>query len=294
MTTLGVTGATGFLSSTILTRILDRAFLPASQIIATCRDPTAAKAQALASRGITIRKADFTQPDTLKPAFKGIDTLLIVSPNVLDEDPTLTKAAIDAARSVGVQRVYYTSHTGAKENSAFGPAGQHYKVEQYLGSSGMEFTSLRNGFYMNSLSFLIGDPVKSGSITVPPDGKVSWIDRTDLAHAIAAIVTGAYDIKGQKYIDLVNTQSWDMVDVARILSNVTGKDIPRKVVDGETYIKNAIAAGTPEMFAKWVPDTMSCAESGDFGKTDGVTEEIIGRKCKTLEKCFEETYSKAA
>ena len=294
MTTLGVTGATGFLSSTILTRILDRAFLPASQIIATCRDPTSPKVQTLASRGITIRQADFAKPDTLPTAFKGIDTLLIISPNVLGEDGGLTKAAIDAAKTVGVRKVYYTSHTGAKHKSAFSPAAQHYAVEQYLEASGLGFTSLRNGFYMSSLSFLIGDPIKVGSITVPTDGKVSWTDRVDLAHAIAAIVTGAYDINGARYIDLVNTQKWDMEDVARILSQVTGKEISRKVIDDETYVKNALAAGTPEMFAKWVPDTMGCTASGDFGKTDGVVEEIMGRECKNLDEYLQETYGKAA
>ena len=51
--------------------------VPAKNIIGTVRDLK--KGEKLKEKGIEIRVADYSQPETLKSAFKGVDKLLFIS-----------------------------------------------------------------------------------------------------------------------------------------------------------------------------------------------------------------------
>ena len=288
MSVVAITGATGFLGSHIVSHLLDRSLLPASRIIATCRDPK--KAAPLAARGVSVRQAAFDDLPAMASALKGADSVLIISPNDLEKGTALTANAIEGAKAAGVKKIYYTSHTGAKEHSRFPPGVSHWHAEQGLAESGLEWTSLRNGFYLSSTDHMYGKPLEYGSITAPPDGKVSWVDRGDLAEAIAVILAGKYDTMGINYLDLVNSTSWDMADAARILSRVTGKDIKRVEVDEKTQVEILKAAGVPDGMAGFFTGTVECMKDGDFAKTDGVLEGILGRKCRTLEEYLQEKY----
>ncbi|ORX39644.1 NmrA family protein [Kockovaella imperatae] len=289
--TIGVTGANGYLGSKTIQALLNHSLVPASSIIAICRDPS--KASEASSRGVDVRQADFKDTPSLAKAFKGVHNLFIVSPNVLgDEGKQLTTNAIAAAKAVGVKKIFYTSHTGAREHTEFVPGSQHYHVEQKLKQSGLEWTSLRNGFYLSGTDYLYGKPIESGSITAPEDGKVSWVDRLDLAEASARILAEQYDTKGVEYLDLVNAKSWDMAEAAEILSKITGKEIKRNVVQDKTFVDSFVANGIPEPMAKMFSGTVKAMHNGDFAKTDGVLEQIIGRKPKTLDEYLEEKRDK--
>ena len=61
-----VTGATGKLGRLAIEELLEK--VPASQVIAAVRNPE--KAADLAARGVQVRKADYSQPETLGPAFR--------------------------------------------------------------------------------------------------------------------------------------------------------------------------------------------------------------------------------
>jgi len=71
-----VTGATGHLGRLAVESLLKRG-VPAEQIVATGRKVD--KIDDLAARGVEVRHADFTRPETLGPAFAGATRLLLVS-----------------------------------------------------------------------------------------------------------------------------------------------------------------------------------------------------------------------
>jgi NAD(P)H dehydrogenase (quinone) len=180
-----VTGATGQLGQSVIENLLKR--VPADQIVASVRDPD--KAAYLADKGVKVRRGDFSDPASLKIAFARADQVLIVSADKLGEEALrLHRSAIDAAVDVGVRRVLYTSHMGARLRLAFLPADQHAGTEADLKSSGLAFTALRHGFYAESCMHIIGDGLKTGELRTPKDGPVSWTSRADLAEADAAIL----------------------------------------------------------------------------------------------------------
>lgn len=187
-----ITGATGALNGATVDHLLER--VPAVDVVVAVRDP--AKAQRLADRGVAVRRGDYADPDSLPGAFAGADQLLLVSSNDPGADAvSLHRTAIDAAVTVGVGRILYTSHQGASPDTPFLPGRTHAATEQLLAESGVAWTSLRNGFYAHSLDWLMGPWRSTDVISVPADGPVSWTAREDAAEAAAIILTsdGTYN-----------------------------------------------------------------------------------------------------
>ena len=70
-----VTGATGQLGRLVIDELLKK--MPAGAIVAAVRDP--AKAADLAAKGVTVRHADYSKPDTLTDALEGATKVLLIS-----------------------------------------------------------------------------------------------------------------------------------------------------------------------------------------------------------------------
>ncbi|MEY4427136.1 MAG: hypothetical protein RL535_1434, partial [Pseudomonadota bacterium] len=81
---IAITGATGQLGRLVVQELLKTQAAP--QIIAAVRNP--AKAQDLAALGVQVRQADYTQPDTLRTAFAGVDKLLLISSSEVGQRAT--------------------------------------------------------------------------------------------------------------------------------------------------------------------------------------------------------------
>ena len=165
-----VTGATGKLGQAIVERLLKN--LPSDQVGVSVRDPE--KAYALQDQGVRVRKGDFGDRESLRSCFEGASQVLIISSNSADEaDVQYHRNAIEAAEAAGARRLLYTSHMGANPASPFAPMRDHAATEEILKTSGIAFTSLRNGFYSDSGLMLMGDAFKTGKIIAPENGPVS-------------------------------------------------------------------------------------------------------------------------
>ena len=268
---IAVTGATGHLGKLILEHALART--PAGGVAATCRDPS--KAAGLAARGVQVRRGDFADPDALSDAFAGVDRVLIVSPDKLGEEGLrLSRNAVAAARSAGVRRVLYTSQVGTHAGSPF---ADHVHVEQTLAEGGLPWTSLRNGFYVESLLQLIGDGLTTGEIAVPEDGPVSWTARADLAEANAIILAddGRYDGLTPP---LTAGEAVTMKDVAEMASELTGREIRLIRVSDAQWRDARVAAGVPRPMAEMLASIFAAMRQGDFAAVDPALEGLLGRK----------------
>jgi NAD(P)H dehydrogenase (quinone) len=272
-----VTGATGALNGATVDHLLDR--MPASEIVLAVRDT--AKAQRFADRGVVVRPGDYTDPDSLPGAFKGADQLLLVS----SSDPTadavsLHRTAIEAAVTAGVGRILYTSHQGAAPDTPFGPGRDHAATERLLDTSGIPWTSLRNGFYAHSLNWLLGPWRETGVIAVPADGPVSWTAREDAAEAAAVILTsdGAYE--GPTTLTASSAPTFE--DIAGIASEITGRDVTSVVIDQDEWVASRVAAGQQEPAARFVLGMYQAAHKGYFAGVDPLLGTLLGREPRTV------------
>src|ERR1700760_2246418 len=143
-----ITGATGALNGATLEHLLT--LVPAGQIGVSVRDVV--KARALADRGVRVRRGSYDDPAALLDSFAGAEQVLLVSPSDPAADAvSLLRAGIEAAVAAGARPILYTSHQHTGPGSLFVPARHHAATEAMLASSGVAWTSLRNGFYRHSL-----------------------------------------------------------------------------------------------------------------------------------------------
>jgi uncharacterized protein YbjT (DUF2867 family) len=272
-----VTGATGALNGATVDHLLER--MPASEIVVVARDP--AQAQHFADRGTGVRRGDYADPGSLPSAFEGADQLLLVSSN----DPgaeavSLHRAAIDAAVTVGVGRILYTSHQGAAPDTPFGPGRDHFATEQILAESGVAWTSLRNGFYVHSLHWLTGPWRETGVITVPADGPVSWTAREDAAEAAAVILAsnGKYD--GPTTLTANAAPTFQVL--ARVASELSGRRIELVVLDPDEWVAGQVASGQQEFRVRFLLGMYQAAEQGFFAGVDPLLGKLLGREPRTV------------
>jgi uncharacterized protein YbjT (DUF2867 family) len=136
--------------------------------------------------------ADLSSPATLAAALDGVERLLLLTAHGPDQD-LREAAALDAAVAAGVQRIVKISG-GAPTlgpNGTTPTAAAHWRSEQRIERSGLDFTFLRPSFYMQNLLGTVAPTVAaSGTIAAPfGHGPITMIDSRDVADsAIAALL----------------------------------------------------------------------------------------------------------
>jgi len=283
-----VTGANGKLGRAVVERLLDR--VPAERIGVSVRDPE--KARDLGQRGVRVRRGDFDDAASLADAFEGASQVLIVSVDQHGEPAVRQhRAAIDAAKAAGGRRILYTSHIGASPTSPFAPMIDHAATEAALRDSGVAFTSLRNGFYMDSALFMLGDAPKTGELAAPEDGPVAWTTHSDLA-AAAAIILSEESLDGVTP-NLTASAAIDLDGIAAIAAELADRPIRRVVVSDATYRAGLVAHGSPEPVADMFLGLYLAARQGAFAEADPTLGRLIGRPPTPVRDVLKEAISPA-
>jgi NAD(P)H dehydrogenase (quinone) len=279
-----VTGASGELGRRVIARLLET--VPARDVTASVRDPGAVGH--LADRGVRVVRADYTEAATLHDAFEGASRVLIVSSSTRDGDPVAQhSAAIDAARERGVERILYTSHMGAAADSPFRPMRTHAATEGVLARSGMAWTSLRHGYYTNTITDLLGDAPTSGRLVTPADGPVSWTDHDDLAEAdVALLLTDS--VPDGPTPPLTAPDALTFADVAAIVSDLVGRPVGHDVVDDEDWVSRAVSQGSPEPAARFLLTVFEAARRDGFSAVDPELGRLIGHPPRTVREVLAE------
>lgn len=191
MSKLIVGGIGGALGGEILEHLLQR--MPAEDLIGTTTHPK--DAEHWAGKGVDVRYADYTKPETLPESFKGGEALLLISqPVVGAKRRDRHKNAVDGAVAAGVRRIVYTSVVGAGN-----PANQslvkndHRWTEEYIEASGLSWNFLRNSQYAEAIiTFALPGALTEGSWAANQgQGVIAYISRKDCAAVAAAVLAGA-------------------------------------------------------------------------------------------------------
>jgi NAD(P)H dehydrogenase (quinone) len=136
--------------------------------------------------------ADLSAPATLAAAFDGVDRLLLLTAHGPDQE-LLEAAALEAAVAAGVQRIVKISG-GAPTlgpNGTTATAVAHWRSEQRIERSGLDFTFLRPSFFMQNLLDTAAPGVAASGTLVAPFGHapIAMVDARDIADcAIAALL----------------------------------------------------------------------------------------------------------
>jgi NAD(P)H dehydrogenase (quinone) len=270
-----ITGATGQLGKLVVEGLLQK--VPANQIIAAVRTP--AKASDLAAKGVQVREADYSRPESLVAAFTGVTKLLLISSNELGQRVAQHKAVIDAAKAAGVQLVAYTSLLHA-DTSKLLLAAEHLATEQYLLASGVPFTLLRNGWYFENQTAGIAPALQQGAfIGASKDGRFAAASRADYAAAAVAVLAGEGH-ENQVY-ELAGEPAYTRTELAAEVSRQTGKTIAYRDLPEAEYEK-ILASFLPPELARILADAEANAATGALYDQSHTLSRLIGRPSTPL------------
>lgn len=270
-----VSGATGHLGGLVIEHLLKEQGVPVEQIVALAREP--GKLSALAAQGIEVRQGDFSDPASLAQAFAGIDKLLFVptpdSDNTLRvvQNANVTKAARDA----GIKHIAYPGFA-FPEKSSSPLALVHLATEYMIKTTGIAYTFLRNSFYADLfVNPSLQQSVQHGAIvTNTGNGLVNTVSRNDLARAAAAVLAG--EGHGNKVYELALSKPWTFEELARVVSEVSGKPVIHKAVSFEEEKTLLTGAGLPEPVALLFAGIYDSIAQGETSGASDDLEKLIG------------------
>ncbi|WP_426034120.1 SDR family oxidoreductase [Cypionkella sp. TWP1-2-1b2] len=264
--TIAITGASGALGQLALTALKARA--PQAEFIALVRDPAKIT-------GTPARAFDYTKPETLAPALKGIDTLVLISSNDFNNRAGQHRAVIDAAKAADVTRIIYTSILKG-DASPMILAADHIATEAALKASGIPATILRNGWYTENYTGSLKASIEHGAlIGSSANGRIASAARADYAEAIA--VTALDDSHAGKTYELAGDIPHTMAEFAAEVSNQVGKAIAFNTLPKDTYAGILQSFGLPEAFANILADSDDTAATGSLLDESHTLSKLIGR-----------------
>ncbi|MFC7405533.1 NAD(P)H-binding protein [Georgenia alba] len=237
MTTYAVTGATGHYGPIVVETLLARGVAP-GDVVAIAREPVRADLP----EGVVVREGDYDRPETLAPALAGVDRLLLVSGNEVGRRVPQHTAVVEAARTAGVGRVFYTSVLRAATTPLV-IAPEHKATEEALAASGIPHTLLRNGWYMENYTRAAPQHLASGVINhAAGEGRIAAATRADLAEAGAAAMVAAeprdvYELAGPGFT---------YADLARTLTELTGTPVEARALTPQELTDALTAAGVDD------------------------------------------------
>lgn len=274
MNSILVTGALGNVGGEIVRQMLDQGIA----IRAADIDP-----RALISRygkNIEIIEFDFARPDTYKPALKSVKKIFLMRPPHISDVKRLILPFIETARSAGVEQVVFLSLIGIEKN----PQVPHYKVEQYLQSSGMAYTFLRASFFMQNLSGIHVEEIRDrNEIFVPVGhGKTSFVDVRDIA--AVAVKTLAERGHGNQAYDLTGPEALNYFQVADIFSKLLGREIIYRNPSIIAFILKSLRRGKPLSLTLIMSYLYTQTKRGMSAQVTQDVEKILGRSPILLEQ----------
>lgn len=275
-----ITGATGQLGRLVITELLKTT--EASQIVAAVRNID--KAQDLAALGIIVRHADYTEPPTLDAAFDGASKILLISSSDIGQRVSQHRNVVDAAKRVGVKLLAYTSLLHAN-TSTLGLATEHVATEALIDSSGLPFTLLRNGWYLeNHTANLAPAAIHGMQIGSAGKGRISAASRADYAAAAAMVLK--LDHPAPIY-ELAGDHAFTLDELIAEAARVSGKPVIYQDLPESQFKAALLDYGLPESVATMVSDSEARASEGALFDDSRTLSKLIGYPTQTLQAAVE-------
>nr|WP_245305889.1 NAD(P)H-binding protein [Rhizobium leguminosarum] len=253
--------------------------IPADRIVAAVRNTV--KASDLAERGVIVREADYSRPDTLGPALDGVEKLLLISSTEVSGRLPRHRAVIEAAKVAGVSLIAYTSMLHADTSPAT-LAIEHRQTEEVIAASGLPAVILRNGWYTENHLMALPAALEHGAfVGAAKEGRFSSAARQDYAEA-AAMVLATDGHAGRTY-ELAADQAFTLAGLAAEVSRQSGKATVYNDLSEVAYRDVLTGAGLPADLAALLADADAAASRGALFDNGGTLGRLIGRPTIPME-----------
>ena len=277
---IAVTGANGNLGQIVIQELLKTK--ANKSIVAIVRNPE--KADTLQKQGVQIRLGDYDNFESMHKSLLGVESLLLISSSEIGKRAEQHQKVINAAKEAGVKNIVYTSILNA-QNSKLKLALEHQITENQVIESGLSYSILRNGWYLENHTENLDSALQFGQIMgAAGDGKFSSASRADFALAAANVLS--QPVQKNKIYELAGEDSFSLKDLAKELSLQTAKKIEYKDLSEEDYKNALIGFGLAPAFADILADSDHGAKLGQLESHSKDLHELIGRKTTSLSEAI--------
>ena len=247
---VAVTGATGALGGAVARLLADAGI--AQRLLArhTARLPELP--------GTPVYAATYSDREHAARALAGVETLFMVSAHESPYRQQDHRTFVDAAVEAGVRHIVYTSFMGAAPDAVFTLARDHWDTEEYIKSTGLDYTFLRNCLYQDVLPSFAG---RDGVIRGPAgSGRLAAVARADVALAAARILGAPQEHQGRIYM-LTGPQALTLGEIADILARVAGPPVSYYNETYEEAVESRRLSGAPHWQVEaWVSTYTAIAQ----------------------------------
>jgi NAD(P)H dehydrogenase (quinone) len=241
---------------------------------------------------VTVRAGDYASVESMRAALAGAGTAVVISAPVKEGTDRLAlhANAIAAARAAGVRRVLYTSVVGhdTAADTLFAPFhAVNRRTERALRESGLAWTVLRNGLY---LELDVGHIVAAGPDGVYANpggaGRAPYITIDEIAFATAK---AAFDDGLAGRVLNVTGECLPQSELVRIANETFGLAVRYETMSDEACIAKfrRLMPERGEGVARMLTGCFQCIRTGAFDVPSDYAA-AAGRPAKPLREMMED------
>ena len=228
-----IVGASGRLGSVVAQRLLAQG----KPVRAMTRNPLSLAH--LQQQGAEVVSGDLRNPASLLSSCEGVEQVLAAAHALVgkgDNNPQTVddmgnRHLIDAAKAAGVKHFIFVSVQGASPDSPLEFFRIKYRTEEYLRASGLSFTILRPGAFMDLWAQLIGQPIiEQGKTTIFGRGNnpINFVAVDDVARFVCTVLEDPR--AHNRVIEVGGPENLTMNQVAEIFERTSGRRAKKRHV----------------------------------------------------------------
>lgn len=223
---------------------------------------------------------DFLNPETYRNTFTGIEQMFLVRPPALANVQRDIAPAIWAAVGAGVKHIVFLSIQGVEKNRVV----PHYKIEQLILKTGVQYTFLRASFFMQNLSTTHQAEIRERSEIALPVGKArtSFIDVRDIAAVAAHALTE--ERQTSNIYTLTGAEALDYSQVATKLAAVLDRPIRYTDPSAIRFVRRQLAEGKKLGYTLVVTMLYTITRFGNANQVTHDVENLLGRPPITFDQ----------
>ncbi|MGP4077877.1 SDR family oxidoreductase [Halobacillus sp. K22] len=189
---------------------------------------------------------DLSKPETFAPALSGIDGVFLMYP---PGEGIQFEQFVESARQNNIKHIVYLS----LKDVQYMPFVPHFKNEKTIKKSGIPYTFVRAGYFMQNLNdFLRNEIREKHRIFVPAGkGKTSFVDARDVAYIAALSLKDSDKHRFQKYV-ITGAEAFDFFEVASQMTKILKVPIHYDNPTFKQFKKTMLNRGVDEKFVNVV------------------------------------------
>ncbi|KIL51025.1 SDR family oxidoreductase [Jeotgalibacillus campisalis] len=247
-----------------------------ASIVSTCAVRSLEKAKANYGSDYSFTLLDFTKPETFEQALSDVDSIFLIYP---PGEGIEFERFLETAKKRSVKHIVYLS----LKDVQFMPFIHHYKNEKLIKKTGIPYTFIRAGYFMQNLNdFLLQELKERKRIFVPAgNGKTSFVDARDLAE-IAVMALRNPSLHQNKSYVITGNEALTFYEVAKRMTHILETPVEYTNPSVKEFKSWMLSQGADSSFINVVtgihfPTKLGLAKgiSNDFEKITGKKQTSI-------------------